>query len=200
MEHVVQFDTKRRTLPGLDIPLRAPRKRGILRGSGTGGAWLSSARVVRRLLKCSNERNPRPVLNYSRETAVLQARRKERTTSSQHVPYVQGYTHPTMGRTTGRDGATLSKSFKPSLSSDCRLKFACMKPELVVIVGQQTAVNTFSLLVHTARQASEVGSARSAQWALRRGQRRGLSREFVATQESNFLEKVCCIGEAYGPI
>ena len=82
-------------------------------------------------------------------------------TSSQHVPYVQGHTHPTMGRTTGSDAARLSKSFKPLLSSDCRLQLACMKPELIVIVGQQTAVNTFSLLVHTARQASEVGSARS---------------------------------------
>jgi hypothetical protein len=36
-----------------------------------------------------------------------------------------------------------------------------MKPESVVIANQQVAVNTFSLLVHTARQASKVGSARS---------------------------------------
>ncbi len=104
-------------------------------------------------------------------------------TSSQHVPYVQGHTHPTMGRTTGSNGATLSKSFKPSLSSDCRLQLACMKPELVVIAGQQTAVNTFSDLVHTARQASEVGSARSGHWPLRRGQRRGLSRNKVSVLE-----------------
>ena len=58
-----------------------------------------------------------------------------------------------------------------------------MKPELVVIAGQQTAVNTFSLLVHTARQASEVGSARSAFLALRRGQQRGLSRNKVSVLE-----------------
>ena len=70
MEHVVQFDTKRRTLPGLDIPLRAPRKRGILRGSGTGGAWLSSARVVRRPLKCGNERNPCLLLHISGDCLV----------------------------------------------------------------------------------------------------------------------------------
>ena len=36
---------------------------------------------------------------------------------------------------------------KPLLSSDCRLQFACMKLELVVIADQQTAVNTFSDLV-----------------------------------------------------
>ena len=81
--------------------------------------------------------------------------------SSQHGSYIQGYTHPTMASTTGRDGATLSKSFKTSLSSNCRLKFACMKLESVVIVGQQTAVNTFSDLVHTARQVSKIGNARS---------------------------------------
>ena len=37
-----------------------------------------------------------------------------------------------------------------------------MKPELVVIAGQQTAVNTFSPLVHTARQVRRVGGARSS--------------------------------------
>ena len=36
-----------------------------------------------------------------------------------------------------------------------------MKSELVVIAGQQTAVNTFSDLVHTARQARKVGGTRS---------------------------------------
>ncbi len=50
---------------------------------------------------------------------------------------------------------------KPFLNSDWRLQFASMKPESVVIANQQVAVNTFSLLVHTARQASKVGSARS---------------------------------------
>ena len=36
-----------------------------------------------------------------------------------------------------------------------------MKLELVVIAGQQTAVNTFSSLVHTARQVRKVGGARN---------------------------------------
>ena len=36
---------------------------------------------------------------------------------------------------------------KTSLSSDCGLKFARMKTDLVVIADQQAAVNTFSLFV-----------------------------------------------------
>ena len=46
---------------------------------------------------------------------------------------------------------------KPAPSWDCRLKLACMNPELVVIAHQQRAVNTFSPLAHTARQISKVG-------------------------------------------
>lgn len=45
---------------------------------------------------------------------------------------------------------------KTSLSWDCRLQFACMNPELVVIANQKIAVNTFSPLAHTARQISKV--------------------------------------------
>ena len=52
-------------------------------------------------------------------------------------------------------------NFKTSLSSDCRLKLAYMKLELLVIANQNVAVNTFPGLVHTARQATEAGSARS---------------------------------------
>ncbi len=47
---------------------------------------------------------------------------------------------------------------KAILSSDCRLKFACMKLELLVTAGQHTAVNTFSGLVHTARHVMKVGN------------------------------------------
>ena len=35
----------------------------------TGGAWLSSARVVRCWVKSRNERNPRLLLNRTKETA-----------------------------------------------------------------------------------------------------------------------------------
>jgi hypothetical protein len=72
-------------------------------------------------------------------------------TSSQHGSYVLGYTHATMGGTEGSEGASRSQSQKAILSSDCRLKLACMKSELLVTAGQHTAVNTFPGLVHTAR-------------------------------------------------
>ena len=48
---------------------------------------------------------------------------------------------------------------KAGLSSDCRLKPACMKAELLVTAGQHTAVNTFPGLVHTARHVMKVGNA-----------------------------------------
>ena len=57
-------------------------------------------------------------------------------TSSQHGPYVLGYTHATMGGTDRCEGASRSQSDKAVPSSDCRLKPACMKPELLVTAGQ----------------------------------------------------------------
>ena len=79
-------------------------------------------------------------------------------TSSQYGPYALGYTHATMGGTAGCNGAIRSQSYKTILSSDCRLKFACMKPELLVTAYQHGAVNTFSGLVHTARHVMKVGN------------------------------------------
>jgi hypothetical protein len=72
-------------------------------------------------------------------------------TSSQHGPYVRGYTHATMAGTAGCQAVRRSQSPKAGPSSDCRLQLACMKPELLVTAGQHTAVNTFPGLVHTAR-------------------------------------------------
>ena len=72
MEHVVQFDGKRGTLPGLDMLAKARRKAGLsdfCRSAITGAAWLPSARVVRRSLKWGNERNPCLELHVSQGTA-----------------------------------------------------------------------------------------------------------------------------------
>ena len=76
--------------------------------------------------------------------------------SSHHDAYVQGYTHPTMGFYKRSRNRKVEPIPKRALSWDCRLKFACMNPELVVIADQQTAVNTFSPLAHTARQTNRV--------------------------------------------
>ena len=63
--------------------------------------------------------------------------------------------------TKGSKTARWSESQKTDLSSDCRLKPACMKSELLVIADQNAAVNAFPGLVHTARHTMEVGGARS---------------------------------------
>ena len=128
----------------------------------TGGAWLSSARVVKCRVKSRNERNPCLLLLIEclRETAD-QHRRKVWMMSSQHAPYILGYTRTTMLRTKGSKFARTSKSHKPWLSSDRRLQLAYVKEESLVIAGQHTAVNTFPGLVHTARHTMEVGHARS---------------------------------------
>ena len=57
-------------------------------------------------------------------------------TSSQHAPYILGYTRATMVVTMSSELEKVSKSFKRNLSSDCRLQLACMKMESLVIAGQ----------------------------------------------------------------
>ena len=55
----------------------------------------------------------------------------------------------------------VEQNLKTGLSSDWSLQLDSMKAESLVIADQQAAVNTFPGLVHTARQATEVGSAQS---------------------------------------
>ena len=73
-----------------------------------------------------------------------------------------------MAGTAGCDLVRVSESRKAGLSSDRRLQLACVKPELLVTVGQHTAVNMFPGLVHTARHVMKVGNTRS-QWPIRLG-------------------------------
>ncbi len=82
-------------------------------------------------------------------------------TSNHHAPYILGYTRATMAGTKGSEAARRSQSQKAGLSSDCRLQFACMKSESLVIAGQHTAVNTFPGLVHTARHTTKADNTRS---------------------------------------
>ena len=57
-------------------------------------------------------------------------------TSSQDGPYDQGCTRTTMRATEGSQSARRSKSVKSALSSDCRLQFAGMKLESLVMAHQ----------------------------------------------------------------
>ena len=82
-------------------------------------------------------------------------------TSNHHAPYDLGYTRTTMAINRGKQDGDMEQTPKNSLSSDCRLQPACMKPELLVIADQHAAVNTFRGLVHTARHTMRVGNTRS---------------------------------------
>ena len=66
-----------------------------------------------------------------------------------------------MGGTEGCQTVRWSQSLKAILSSDCRLKLAYMKLELLVIADQNAAVNAFPGLVHTARHTMGVWGAQS---------------------------------------
>ena len=81
--------------------------------------------------------------------------------SNHHAPYVLGYTRATMGATKSCRAVRPSQSQKGVLSSDCGLKPAHMKLELLVIPDQHAGVNAFPGIVHTARQAMRVGGTRS---------------------------------------
>ena len=82
-------------------------------------------------------------------------------TSNHHASYVLGFTRATMAITKSCDMVTWSQSQKNGLSSDCGLKPAHMKSELLVIPNQNVGVNTFPGVVHTARHAMGVEGARS---------------------------------------
>ena len=77
-----------------------------------------------------------------------------------------------------------------------------MKLESLVIVGQHTTVNTFSSLVHTARQVSRVGGARIPQSRETAKSVRSTKSSMpddpdgIATRSGNITNKSNCIGEA----
>ena len=88
-------------------------------------------------------------------------------TSNHHALYDLGYTRNTMAVNRGKQYSDVEQIPKSSLSSDCRLKPACTKSELLVIADQHAAVNTFPGLVHTARHTMGVGNTRS-RWSNRK--------------------------------
>ena len=119
------------------------RRRGFLLCGGwfTGGAWLSSARVVRCWVKSRNERNPCLMLPAlwvgTHERLPGLTRRKVGMTSNHHALYAQGFTHATMVSTTRCEPVRVSESLKANLSSDWGLQLDPMKSESLVIADQQ---------------------------------------------------------------
>ena len=130
----------------------------------TGGAWLSSARVVRCWVKSRNERNPRPLLpsgkaEHSEETAGDKPEEGGDDVKSS-CPLWPGLHAYYNGVHNGKQYGNVEQIPKNHPSSDCRLQLACMKLESLVIADQHAAVNTFPGLVHTARHTMGVGFTR----------------------------------------
>ena len=69
--------------------------------SSTGAAWLSSACILRRTLKCGNMRNPYCLFYLSNETAWDNQEEGEDDAKSARPFDALGRTHDTMGPTMG---------------------------------------------------------------------------------------------------
>ena len=106
-----------------------------------GGAWLPSARTVRRAVKSVNERDPYPMLvpgspESGHSWGTARDKWEEGTGDGKSVcPSPLGCTRDTMGATVGCDPERGSKSPKSVHSSDRGLELALVKPESLVGEG-----------------------------------------------------------------
>ena len=135
------INSMQREEPYLGLTCTGPIQRWVfLFGWCAGGAWLSSARVVRCWVKSRNERNPCLMLPAlwvgTHERLPGLTRRKVGMTSNHHAPYVLGFTHATMAGTEGCDTVRWSESLKAGLSSDRCLQLDTVKSESLVIADQ----------------------------------------------------------------
>ena len=159
------FNSKQREEPyqGLTSSDRS-RDRVSLRGRETGGAWLSSARVVRCLVKSNNERNPYgqlPSFSWALWQDCRGQRGGRRGRRQIIMPLMSWATHVIQWQRQRAANPRGQANPRRCPSSDCRLQPACTKSELLVMAGQHTAVNTFPGLVHTARHTMRVDNTRS---------------------------------------
>ena len=78
--------------------------------------------------------------------------------SSRHGLYKLGYACVTMIMTKSSNDLNRSKSQKSNRSSNCRLQFAYIKSESLVIVNQHVTVNILGPCTHRpSRQGSGIG-------------------------------------------
>ena len=80
---------------------------------------------------------PASNVTYSLGTAPIQSGRKARKTSSQHVPYTLGYTHPTMAKNNGPQ-ASNSKLIS-EISPQFRLRSATRPHEVGISSNRESA-------------------------------------------------------------
>ena len=113
----------------------------VRKGPKTGGAWLSSARVVRCWVKSRNERNPRRMLpadnaGDSYETAGVNSEEGGDDVKSSW-PLRPGLHTCYNGRYNGSPPSDGAQIHKTDLSSDWSLQLDSMKLESLVIAHQQ---------------------------------------------------------------
>ena len=82
-------------------------------------------------------------------------------TSNHHALMAGLHTYYNGGYKEKQPGVGKPRRLLKRLSSDWSLQLDSMKSESLVIADQHAAVNTFSGLVHTARQTMGVGNTRS---------------------------------------
>ncbi len=135
----------------------------FLRDAETGGAWLSSARVVRCWVKSRNERNPYGQLLRKRTLArlPLTKRRKVGMTSNHHALYDLGYTRTTMALNKEKQDREVEQNSETTSQFGLQAATRLHEVGLLVIADQHAAVNTFPGLVHTARHTMRAGGTRS---------------------------------------
>ena len=134
-------------------------------GQCTGAAWPSSARVVRCLVKSSNERNPCELLpadNAGDSVQTAQINWEEGGDDVRSVwPLRLGlHTYYNAQHNENRD-RKVEEICKTGPSSDWRLQLASMKLESLVIAGQQHSGESVPGLVHTARHTTKASNTRS---------------------------------------
>ena len=109
--------------------------------SVTGGAWLSSARVVRCWVKSRNERNPYlmlPALRVGTHERLPQTmRRKAGMTSNHHAPYDLGYTRTTMDDNRGKLNREVERT--PETRSQFGLQAATRLREVGIASNRRSA-------------------------------------------------------------
>ena len=108
---------------------------GVTQEAFTGAAWLSSARAVRCWVKSRNERNPCRQLYFSGETAETNSEEGGDEVKSAR-PLRLGPLARYNGRYKRLPRSDPELIPKAGLSSDCRLKPACMNVELLVTADQ----------------------------------------------------------------
>ena len=110
-----------------------------LRSRETGGAWLSSARVVRCWVKSRNERNPYGQLLRKRTLArlPLTKRRKVGMTSNHHALYDLGYTRTTMALNKEKQDREVEQNSKTT--SQFRLQAATRLHEVGIASNRGSA-------------------------------------------------------------